>query len=90
MVDKLNTYMLSGVREYWIVDPNKHSVLVYDFNNFEIDEYAAYKTGDVLIPYFFRDYNASGPLSPVRIRLTFSTGIIKIFPSPILPVRHTF
>ncbi len=23
MVDKLNTYMLSGVREFWIVDPNK-------------------------------------------------------------------
>ncbi len=23
LVQKLNTYMLSGVREYWIVDPSK-------------------------------------------------------------------
>ncbi|ATW26796.1 type II toxin-antitoxin system Phd/YefM family antitoxin [Candidatus Formimonas warabiya] len=53
MVDKLNTYMLSGVREFWIVDPNKHSVLVYGFKDFEIDEYTAYKLGDTLISYFF-------------------------------------
>jgi len=53
MVDKLNTYMLSGVREFWIVDPNKHSVLVYGFNDFEIDEYTTYKIGETLISYFF-------------------------------------
>ena len=46
MVDKLNTYMLSGVREYWIVDPYKHSVLVYGFKDFDIDEYTAYKPGE--------------------------------------------
>lgn len=53
MVDKLNTYMLSGVKEFWIVDPKKHSILVYGFNNFEIDEYASYKLGDILISYYF-------------------------------------
>ena len=53
MVDKLNTYMLSGVREFWIVDPNKQSVLVYGFKDFEIDEYTTYKLGDTLISYFF-------------------------------------
>jgi prevent-host-death family protein len=53
MVDKLNTYMLSGVKEFWIVDPKKHSILVYGFNNFEIDEYASYKLGDTLISYYF-------------------------------------
>jgi Uma2 family endonuclease len=53
MVDKLNTYMLSGVREFWIVDPNKHSVLVYGFKDFEIDEYTSYKLDDTLVSYFF-------------------------------------
>lgn len=35
---KLNKYMNAGVREYWVVDPEKRLVLVYDFehNNFPI------------------------------------------------------
>lgn len=53
MVDKLNTYMLSGVKEFWIVDPNKHSVIVYGFKDFAVDEYSSYKLGDTLISYFF-------------------------------------
>lgn len=53
MVDKLNTYMLSGVKEFWIVDPIKHSILVYGFKEFEIDEYTTYKVGDTLVSYFF-------------------------------------
>ncbi len=54
MVDKLNTFMLSGVREFWIVDPNKRLVLIYGFKDFEIDEYTTYKLGDTLISYFFK------------------------------------
>ncbi|HWP96363.1 MAG TPA: type II toxin-antitoxin system prevent-host-death family antitoxin [Syntrophomonadaceae bacterium] len=53
MVDKLNTYMLSGVSEFWIVDPIKHSILVYGFKDFEIDEYTTYKVGDTLVSCFF-------------------------------------
>lgn len=53
MIDKLNTFMLSGVREFWLVDPTKKSVLVYGFKDFEIDEYTAYKLEDKLISYFF-------------------------------------
>jgi len=53
MVDKLNTYMLSGVREFWVVDPNKHLVLVYGFSDFKIDEYATYGSGDTVVSYFF-------------------------------------
>jgi prevent-host-death family protein len=53
MVDKLNTFMLSGVREFWVVDPDKQSVLVYGFKDFAVDEYIAYRQGDILRSYFF-------------------------------------
>lgn len=38
MITKLNKYMSAGVREYWMIDPKKKSVLVYDF---EHDQYPA-------------------------------------------------
>jgi len=53
MVDKLNTFMMSGVKEFWIIDPIKRSVLVYGFKDYEIDEYATYQEGDTLRSYFF-------------------------------------
>jgi len=53
MVDKLNTYMLSGVREFWMVDPDKQTVGVYGFSDFAVDEHAFYKQGDILTSYFF-------------------------------------
>lgn len=31
MVDKLNTYMLSGVKEYWIIDIKNKCLYIYDF-----------------------------------------------------------
>ena len=31
MVIKLKKYMEAGVKEYWVVDPKKKLVLVYDF-----------------------------------------------------------
>lgn len=53
MVDKLNTYMLSGVREFWIVDPGKHSVMAYGFDIANVDEFAVFRPGDTLVSYFF-------------------------------------
>ena len=32
-VYKLNKYQAEGVREYWIVDPTKETVMIYDFSN---------------------------------------------------------
>lgn len=55
MIDKLNTFMLSGVEEFWIVDPGKRSVLVYSFKDFQINEYSVYQPGDTLRSYFFED-----------------------------------
>ncbi|MBO4872567.1 MAG: Uma2 family endonuclease [Lachnospiraceae bacterium] len=38
MFRKLNKYMNAGVREYWVVDPEKRSVTVYDFEKDEQPE----------------------------------------------------
>lgn len=46
MIDKLNTYRLSGVKEYWIVDQKQENVMVYDFNDYEIDKYKTYDKGE--------------------------------------------
>lgn len=48
MVDKLNTYMLSGVKEFWVIDPNRRNVLVYSFKDFAIDEFCSYKNNDLI------------------------------------------
>lgn len=45
MIDKLNTYMLSGVAEYWIVDPKQESIAIYSFANHEIDRFKTYERG---------------------------------------------
>jgi prevent-host-death family protein len=58
MVDKLNTYMLSGVREYWVVDPKKKTILLYGFKELKVDEFHNYKVPDILKSYFFEGLEA--------------------------------
>lgn len=36
---KLNQYQKTGVREYWIIDPADESVLVYDFEQENVEKY---------------------------------------------------
>lgn len=44
---KLNKYMEAGVKEYWMVDPDKKRVVVYDFEN---DDYPAIYGFDAKVP----------------------------------------
>ena len=46
-VIKLNKYLNAGVREYWMIDPMKKAVIVYDF---EHDEYPTIYGFDAKIP----------------------------------------
>lgn len=45
MIDKLNTYRLSGVEEYWIIDQKQENIMVYNFVDYEIDKYKTYERG---------------------------------------------
>lgn len=47
MVIKLNKYMNAGVREYWMIDPIKKTVIVYDFDN---EEYPVIYGFDAKVP----------------------------------------
>ena len=46
-VIKLNKYLNAGVREYWMIDPMKKKVIVYDFDH---DEYPVIYGFDGKVP----------------------------------------
>lgn len=53
MIDKLNTYRLSGVKEYWIIDQKQENIIVYCFDNYEIDQYKTFEKGAVARSFIF-------------------------------------
>jgi len=53
MVEKLNTYMLSGVKEYWIIDPKQEQIVIYSFNNNEIDRFKFFEKGSIAQSFIF-------------------------------------
>lgn len=53
MVDKLNTYMLSGVKEFWVVDPCAKTILVYGFKDFQLDDFKSYAKDEIINSYYF-------------------------------------
>lgn len=58
MVDKLNTYMLSGVKEYWVIDTKQESILIYSFDNYEIDRLKNFEKGDIAQSFIFKGLSA--------------------------------
>lgn len=45
MIDKLNSYMLSEVKEYWIVDPKQETIIIYSFAGNDIDRLEVFEKG---------------------------------------------
>ena len=43
MITKLDTYRLSGVQEYWIIDPKQESIMIYFFVDCEIERVRTYE-----------------------------------------------
>ncbi|MGI6049873.1 MAG: type II toxin-antitoxin system prevent-host-death family antitoxin [Acetivibrionales bacterium] len=63
MIKKLNTYMLSGVNEYWMADPDNKTVIVYIFKDRKIENFITYKNDEVVSSRVFNGMVA--PLSEV-------------------------
>jgi prevent-host-death family protein len=53
MVYKLNTYMMSGVEEYWIVDPISKCIIIYTFKDNAIDQNMHYRLGETAISLIY-------------------------------------
>lgn len=47
MVKKLDVYSASGIKEYWIVDPENKCILIYLFKNYEVFCIDRFNVGDV-------------------------------------------
>lgn len=60
MVDKLNTFMLSGVKEFWLVDPDQETILVYGFKDLDVDHFKTYRKQDTVRSYWFSDLEIAG------------------------------
>lgn len=58
MIDKLNTYRLSGVQEYWIIDPKQEKIMIYEFDNCEIDRFQVYGKEDAVQSIVFAGLSA--------------------------------
>lgn len=59
MVDKLRIFMLGGIDEYWIVDPENELVIVYGFKNRQIARFETYQHGDSFKSNALKDLKVS-------------------------------
>ncbi len=58
MVYKLNTFMMSGVSEYWMADPDNKRITIYSFADYQIDRMDVYKTGEIARSMIFEGLSA--------------------------------
>lgn len=53
MIRKLQIYMLSGVKEYWIINPMDETALIYGFNDYEVVYHKVAKRVEGITSYVF-------------------------------------
>jgi prevent-host-death family protein len=53
MLRKLDLYMQTGVREYWMVDPDKREVMLYSFDKMDIQDYQTVSGSGTMISRAF-------------------------------------
>lgn len=58
MIDKLNTYTLSGVKEYWVIDTKQESILIYGFDDCQIDRFKTFEKGAIATSFLFSGLSA--------------------------------
>jgi prevent-host-death family protein len=58
MVYKLNSFMTSGVSEYWIVDTENRRVTLFAFKELQIDKMEVYKEGEAIQSLHFEGLKA--------------------------------
>jgi prevent-host-death family protein len=58
MIDKLNSYMLSKVKEYWVVDPKQETIIIYSFENNDIDRIKLFERGSIAHSQLFEGLSA--------------------------------
>lgn len=54
LIVKMNLYMRSGIREYWIVNPFNNEISIYLFENNEIKDSRAYVMGMICESFIFK------------------------------------
>lgn len=48
MLTKLNLYMKTGIREFWLVDTQKRAIYIYNFENKTIIDYTSFLNNDLV------------------------------------------
>jgi prevent-host-death family protein len=59
MVKKLYTYMVAGIQEYWVVDPENKSIMLYTFIDKKLDAGIQYKSTEVINSIVFEGLSIS-------------------------------
>ncbi len=58
-VKKLDLYMSTGVKEYWIVNPFNKEINVYLFDNYDVVKNFTYKNNEKVVSYIFEGLEVS-------------------------------
>ncbi|MEH7385931.1 Uma2 family endonuclease [Bacillus sp. JJ1521] len=58
LIKKLDLYMSTGVREYWIVNPDNKEVTVYHFEDQNISNSATYKNNEAAQSFIYKGLSA--------------------------------